>query len=343
MGRRDSHHRPSELLIGLLLKVRVRIVTIRHDNAGQPGLPLPVASVSQRFRCTMAAALICAAALALSSCSKASHSEAVVATIRATGADESIPQLPVSVALGFDPSQRRLLRRAEDILISECMTGRGFSYVTVPADETDPLSLRNLYGSLSISQAEAFGYRNPDAVALARIEAAALVSESKAAEQGTGYYSALFEGANSCTESALLALYDQKLRPAESAAAIEMLSLAGESQQRIAADPRLGDAVDRWKECMSSGGYDVQVLSDSRMRFVSEPTDISPPSDEERQLAVTDAQCRSMVGIDRLIVAIYAEALSDLLESRPGLEDELTSTFGRAESRARTILDTKGD
>jgi hypothetical protein len=223
------------------------------------------------------------------------------------------------------------------------MTGRGFSYVTVPADETDPFSLRNLYGSLSISQAETFGYGNPDAVALARIEAAASVSESKAAEQGTGYYSALFEGANSCTDSALLALYDQELRPAESAAAIEMLSLAGESQQRVAADPRLGEAVEKWKECMSSGGYDVQVLSDSRMRFVSEPTDISPPSDEERQLAVTDAQCRSTIGIDRLIVAIYAEALSDLLESRPGLEDELKSAFDRAESRARIILDRMGD
>jgi len=254
-------------------------------------------------------------------------------------ADEPVPQLPSAKLLGFDPALQRLLRQARDLLIEQCMADRGFDYVPYPELDTDLISLFDLYGSISIQQAGRFGYHNPNAMRLAEIETEQASYNTKvAAQRADDYYAALNSGTDPCTSSANLDLYGTEYSPSESGAALQVLQVAGETVKRVNADPQFIAAADDWHRCMNDLGYDVEVLSDTRMSYQFEPTDTRSPGEDERRMAVADAGCHRETRLDEIIIDLYSQAFTELLEENQGVAEELESAFSRAESRALELV-----
>lgn len=250
-----------------------------------------------------------------------------------------VPQLPSSQLLGFDPAQQTLLREARDILIDGCMEDRGFDYIPYPEIDADLISMADLYGSISVEQASQFGYHNPNARAVAKVEQEQELYEQRIAEEASDeYFAALNGDSDSCRSEAHLALYGSDSPPGESSAALRVLELAGETLTMVNSSPSFATAAEGWRSCMNESGYDVEVLSDSRMTYEIDPSDTRPPSDDERSLALADANCRLESDLDSTVVELYSEEFTRLLENNVGLEEELNTAFETAETRALDLL-----
>jgi hypothetical protein len=214
------------------------------------------------------------------------------------------------------------------------MEDRGFEYVPYPPNETAPISMADLYGTIEMEQAETFGYHNPRAQELVDAEKRVAEVDVMTAAQGAAYFTALYGDTNSCRSSANLDLYGTEIAPDESAAAVRVLEIAGETLTRVNSAPQFADAAGVWRTCMNNLGHNVEVLSDTRMRYQTEPTDTRPPSTAEVNLAVADAGCRRDADLDRVIVGLYNDVFAELLEDHQGVVEELQAAFDRGRLRA---------
>jgi hypothetical protein len=246
-------------------------------------------------------------------------------------------QLPlINGLLGMEDGQRAVLHKAEEHLLSKCLAAMGFSYITFPQDPSSTtFSMIELYGSISVDNAQKFGYHNPRAAELVEIDRLYAISVARVSSQGEDSYLA---GLSSCTSTATKELYGAESRPSDSKEGVALVALSAKAQEQVGTDKRFGVISDLWVGCMNKAGYQFKAMSDGRARFQFAPDDITEPTRDELRTAAADADCRREVGVDAFIASRYSEALTKQLEDNPGLATDLQSQLRSALSRAGAIL-----
>jgi hypothetical protein len=93
-------------------------------------------------------------------------------------------------------------------------------------------------------------------------------------------------------------------------------------------DPQVAGALDAWKACVQSAGYNLEGLGDGPSRFLSTPT----VSEDERRTASADAACRTTSGITSALSTSESAAVGKWLDENQSavlamkeVEDQLVS------------------
>ncbi len=247
--------------------------------------------------------------------------------------------LPVAQLLSHGAGERELLRRAENILITNCMSSRGYIYYSLVSQAVNDFSMESLFGTITPQQAARYGYHSSTASDYAAADAAAVVTQAKAMAQGAGYLAALSdEGPSSCQSLAWQQLYGANQPPDTSADALMIFNLTAQARMAAGESAPVLAAQEIWKTCMAARGLHYRFLSDSRLTFQSEPGDAGTPSAAEFDSAKADADCRQTAGVDRAFIDTFSDAYTGLTEKHLDVVERLEAVYEQAKRRALSLL-----
>ncbi|MFJ9077454.1 hypothetical protein ACIRO3_19765 [Streptomyces sp. NPDC102278] len=246
---------------------------------------------------------------------------AVSAALTAGGCGSTVPQRESGPAREPSAAQSRLLERAEQILISECMAGRGFVYaVTEPVREGE--AQRTFpYGVDDVDWARAHGYGGRDERAAAEARRAdpnqryfARLPAPRRAAARTALMGAspvgltattptgmtLTAGSEGCMADAQRALYGDL--PGWFRVKVVTMNLRPVREARVREDARWTEAVGQWSACMRAAGRPYATPADSRRAAVEATAGVPPERADETEtaLAVTEATCATGTSLARV-------------------------------------------
>ncbi|MEU8437084.1 hypothetical protein AB0F18_30110 [Streptomyces sp. NPDC029216] len=234
---------------------------------------------------------------------------------------------------GAEPSasQSRVLARAEQILISRCMSAKGFTYaVTEPAP--DGAERRSFpYGLDDVEWARAHGYGGRAERAAAEARAAdpnqryfhRLSARERAAARTalmgaspTGLSATaptgmtLTAGKDGCIAQAQRTLYGDLA--AWFRVKVVTMNLRPAQEERVRRDARYAEAVGRWAQCMKEAGRPYASPAESRQAAAALAEGLPPDRADaaETALAATEATCATgtpLARVSRALDRAYGE------------------------------------
>jgi hypothetical protein len=246
--------------------------------------------------------------------------------------------LPVAQLLSHGAGERELLRRAENILIADCMSSRGYIYYPFVSQAVNDFSMESLFGTITPQQAARYGYHSSTASEYAAADAAAVVTQAKVMAQGAGYLVALSGEGSSCQSLAWQQLYGANQPPDTSADTLMIFDLTAQARMAAGESAPVLAAQEIWKTCMAARGLHYRFLSDSRLTFQSEPGDAGTPSAAEFDSAKADADCRQTAGVDRAFIDTFSDAYTGLTEKHLDVVERLEAVYEQAKRRALSLL-----
>ncbi|MGW6409071.1 hypothetical protein ACWF95_18105 [Streptomyces vinaceus] len=275
-----------------------------------------------------AAAAAAAALLLLGGCGPAARTPAGPSPGAAAGrAGRAAPLAPAREPSAADT---RLLERAEQILISRCMDGRGFPYAVTEAPE----AARSFpYGVDDVEWARTHGYGGRDERAAARAREAdpnqryfrGLSASGRAAARTALMGSApVGLSATAPTGMTITASPEGCIADAERTlygdlatwfrVKVVTMNLRPVRETRVHEDRQYAEAVGQWAACMLAAGRPYAGPEDSR-RAAARFGEEKPPAEAdaaEAELAVVEATCASGTPLARVSKALdhtYGERL----------------------------------
>ncbi len=259
--------------------------------------------------------------------------------------DSSLPALPLD-AYKKSPQDFFVLRRAERILVNQCMVGFGFKAVSLRGslEETQAqfANIRaRLYGVSDLETVKKYGYAPPPQV----VSANAAPVEPTAAEMQV-----MLGKVSPDPSSAEVKRYQGKEIPKGGCVGQARVAIAGtasdEEQFGLASglsveagvatqsDPRTLQINSEWSSCMKKSGYSVQDPMTSDAEFIRAPN--TKPSQNELRAAISDVGCKNKVKlIDRW------HAVNEDLENKLIEKNQLALTEERKRLSAAVAHATK--
>ncbi|MFH7599424.1 hypothetical protein WDV06_30640 [Streptomyces racemochromogenes] len=230
-------------------------------------------------------------------------------------------------ASGAEPTagQSRVLARAEQILISRCMSARGFAYAVTEPVREEGAARSFPYGLDDVAWARAHGYGG-------RAERAA--AEARAADPNQRYFHRLPARERAAARSALMgasptglsataptgmtltASTDGCIARAQRTlygdlaswfrAKVVTMNLRPVQEERVRGDARYAEAVGRWAACMKEAGRPYASPAESRQAAASLGEGLPPERADaaETALAVTEATCATSTPLGRVSRAL---------------------------------------
>ncbi|MFD7081868.1 hypothetical protein [Streptomyces sp. NPDC059918] len=238
---------------------------------------------------------------------------------------------PLAPAREPSAAESRLLERAEQILISRCMDGRGFPYAVTEAPDTGARSFP--YGVDDVEWARAHGYGGRDERAAARAREAdpnqryfrGLSASGRAAARTALMGSApvglsataptgmtITASPEGCIADAERTLYGDLA--AWFRVKVVTMNLRPLRETRVHEDRRYADAVGQWAACMRAAGRPYAGPDASRQAAARFGESMPPAEADaaEAELAVIEATCASGTPLARVSKALdhaYGEQL----------------------------------
>lgn len=234
-----------------------------------------------------------------------------------------------------DPTLRRLVEHASDVLIQRCMAEAGFDYQVAPPREAPQdaaaMLIDQALGVTTVADAQRYGYVPP----LVALDAdddgrADLNSSSEPAfldalfgtdrgspesnavvDDDTGRQVGSLEIRDGCTGSA----DDQLFGSSEDRASFYSLdltlqNLAVEAVVKTQSSSPIQSATADWSRCMANAGYDFSTPQDPLEVEWAEPR----PSEDEVRTALADVQCKEQAGL----ISTYRTLLNDAASAVEG-------------------------
>lgn len=206
------------------------------------------------------------------------------------------------------------LSAREDGLVAPCMAEQGFEFEQVRRNDQPPSASDDVV--LTVERAREFGYRNPSPLkeegsseyfdglsAEARVEWALALFGSEDArvivETSAGRMSV---PGNGCLADAREALAGSVEVAAGWIAALnEVQFLRYDAQQRATADDAVLSATESWSTCMAERGFDVSTREEAvQLAWSKDFVESSAPAQWEIDVAVADAECRTLSTLDEV-------------------------------------------
>ncbi|MFD5418442.1 hypothetical protein ACFWJT_10485 [Streptomyces sp. NPDC127069] len=230
-------------------------------------------------------------------------------------------------ASGAEPTagQSRVLARAEQILISRCMSARGFTYAVTEPVREEGAARSFPYGLDDVDWARAHGYGG-------RAERAA--AEARAADPNQLYFHRLPARERAAARTALMgasptgltataptgmtltASKEGCIARAQSAlygdpaawfrVKVVTMNLRPAQEERVRRDGRYAEAVRRWADCMKAAGRPYASPDESRQAAAALAEELPPDRADaaETALAVTEATCATSTALGRVSRAL---------------------------------------
>ncbi|HEX4814276.1 MAG TPA: hypothetical protein VFV66_16145 [Nonomuraea sp.] len=241
---------------------------------------------------------------------------------------------PAQLVLPFDaykttPEQRAMLGNAHNLLVVRCMRRQG---VTIDPPAEDPALIADVdpgnsrrYGVVDVEAARRHGYHlarppSPDTTA------------SWAGKLPEPARDRLYSS-HGCLDRASLAL-----ERGASKADWQWLSLQDSlTLEQSAKDPSVTRAARRWQECMSRAGHSYPApeaaIADSRWNLEKPAV-----TDDERQTAVADTQCKWSSGLVAAWYAADAELQRSVIRDNPHRFATLHANLAYRLKKASAVL-----
>ncbi|MEV6583105.1 hypothetical protein AB0M92_33660 [Streptomyces sp. NPDC051582] len=280
----------------------------------------------QRHHPVRATAAAVAAFLLLGGCGPAAGSPGGPSPKAAAGRTA-----PLAPAREPSAAETRLLERAEQILISRCMDGRGFPYAVTEAPDADARSFP--YGVDDVEWARAHGYGGRDERAAAQAREAdpnqryfrGLSASGRAAARTALMGSApVGLSATAPTGMTITASPEGCIADAERTlygdlatwfrVKVVTMNLRPVRETRVHEDRQYADAVGQWAACMRAAGRPYAGPDASRQAAARFGESMPPAEADaaEAELAVIEATCASGTPLARVSKALdhtYGEQL----------------------------------
>ncbi|MFI8263058.1 hypothetical protein [Streptomyces sp. NPDC085665] len=272
----------------------------------------------QRHRPVRATAAAVAAFLLLGACGSATGAPSGPSPRAAAD-----PAVPLAAAGEPSAADTRLLERAEQILISRCMAGRGFPYAVTEAPEDTARSFP--YGVDDVAWARAHGYGGRDQRAAARAREddpnqryfRGLSASGRAAARSALMGSApvglsataptgmtITASAEGCIADAERTLYGDLATWFR--VKVVTMNLRPVRETRVHEDRQYADAVGQWAACMRAAGRPYPDPDASRQAAARFGEGMPPAEADaaEAELAVIEATCATGTPLARVSQAL---------------------------------------
>lgn len=233
----------------------------------------------------------------------------------------------------IDAQERRLLDRAEMLLMADCMSRAGFEVIVTDPRDHPQQPLQFPYGIDDVAAARAQGFgldtgavdearrTNPNQRYFDRLSPerqaayqAALTGRRRdpvTVELAGGY--TVTAGSDGCSAEAIERLYGDFARWFRARTVVD--NLASEYQADVYDDPRFVEAVSAWADCMRGRGYDVADPGALRERYAG--------GTDELPAAVAEAEC----SIQTRMVAIALELERDHAAEVRSVREEVITEY----------------
>jgi len=244
--------------------------------------------------------------------------------------------LPLQLLLAPSETDYALVDKAVDGLTRDCMTSHGFDYEAYPPrPKRNLLDLRARYGLLTTADAASSGYRStvpagdpPDYVA----EVDRIDREREA--QGESYLQALYgpNGDGGCRAEASTQIWGGPTGLMSVPGYEDIVELSVQSRDLLLQEDDAAAAVRSWSACMAERGYHFTGWGDARAKFVVPGSEVTR---QEIDQAVTDAQCRKSVGLERIFFGAETRIQNKLIEESPFAQafgDQISAAVVRAKA-----------
>jgi len=270
-----------------------------------------------RWRASKRSALLAAVVIhTLSACTGDTTTNPTTSV--STKVDRARSGLPIESVLLMSDSDQVVLNDRLVERIESCMQARGFS-IDLPRQlpVASVYSLESRYGAIPNDNPSQWGYRNPNHAT------AASQTPLTDAEAGALYGATMVDPAASvpdqdgvpCFPKAMSEVYGNPEGLAGLPGYSELVQLQIDSNDRLYLDPRGQAIVKDWSKCMSAVGFDFANWWEAPASFsVTDPTDLEDISQEERNSAQSDAQCRQKLSFEEDLLAIESELQAPMLE-----------------------------
>jgi len=303
---------------------------VRRENTG---LPRPCSSPPRRRKRRSLRRILLVAlswALLASACGRAERDRSDSKSIQEDPASDELTSLPVEPLLFPGADKLIALQDAYNRLVGECMTALGYTYepdvVLPPPELMNPIEPHRRYGDISVEQATDFGYRNP----FAEYERAVADRNRSQERVPAGYFEAL-------TGEPSLDPDTGQMRPSEEGCAPtatrtvfgnsqgleglpgyeEILRVQEDSFSRAAVDDGVKAAERGWSDCMLAEGFRFSSSAAPLEQWASAVDDDTPPTADERSVAIADASCRDSAGLFEAWLQAESGIQVKMLEGMP--------------------------
>jgi hypothetical protein len=225
------------------------------------------------------------------------------------------------------------------------MAELGFDYVPYPPSQPRSiLSVAVRYGYLSPKNASVTGYATTylppeDTTYLEQVAAV----DARRQAFGKSYEIALYGSADSglgdegeasgCYPAAQETIYGAGGGIYNLPAYRALLELQSQSSDELYGSNAARDVIARWSDCMSDAGYSYNDWWEAREPFGQSES----ASQAERRQAVTDAECRARVSLERTLFDLEAGIMERLMEQHPDLVRDYSTQLDESVDMARDL------
>ncbi|SEG16215.1 hypothetical protein SAMN05444920_10254 [Nonomuraea solani] len=253
------------------------------------------------------------------------------------------PQVPPpgaearALSIPFDrynlsPSDISVLEGAEELLVRDCMRGRGMAWEVLPrsaAEDVEPANRRR-YGVVEPEIARLFGYHTaPDRPTVARRAAAGAdrMRGLSAKERQAAYGEK-----DGCLAQARAHL-EQGAPQVDEALFNRLIS---ETFERSRRDPKVVQVFRDWSACMREQGrqYADPLAAVTDRRWMTD----GPASPDESRAAQADVRCKVKTGLVAVWSAAEKRIQDEAISAHPAEFEALRATKDQQLSAARAVL-----
>jgi len=227
--------------------------------------------------------------------------------------------LPLQNLLAPTETDYLILDNAVDVVTTDCMKQRGFDYQPYPPrPKRNLLDLRTRYGLLTAAaDAATSGYRTTipfgdPAEYLAEVDK--IDRERDAA--GESYLTTLYgpNGDGGCRADASMQIWGGPTGLMSVPGYEAIVDLSVQSRELILHEDDVMAADRAWSACMAERGYQFTTWVDAPAKFLVPSSSVTTAEIDQ---ATADAQCRRMVGLERIMFDAETRVQNRLLEESP--------------------------
>ncbi len=251
-----------------------------------------------------------------------------------------LPALSIGTLQEYPPGGQELVWSATQELVADCMRNSGFKYTPIPPENFEAsLLFATRVSGFPPAIAASVGYHTTDTQLPVQISDALqkqqlAVAENVTREENPAFVVALEgpEGGAGCVAEAYYALFGDRV-PATTLFSETIAPHLDILYKAIENDPSYIRALDNWRTCMNSKGFDFRTPTDARNAFFDREL-----SSDEISTATADAECRLVAQIFESRYAAESRALQGWLESNPGFLETLHEAQDADIEAAKTVL-----
>ncbi|MGW0809984.1 hypothetical protein [Nonomuraea sp. NPDC002799] len=211
----------------------------------------------------------------------------------------------------FSPADISIIENAEDLLVRECMRGRGLAWETLPVAAESDLEPpnRRRYGVVEPEIARLYGYHvAPERPSVARRVAA---RESRAAHLPEKERQAVYDETGGCLRQARDRI-EQGAPQVDTALFNKLITQTFEQSRR---DAKVVQIFQSWSACMRAEGlrYADPLAAITDQRWLGD----GPPTREELRAAQADVRCKAATGLVSVWSAAEERIQGDAVRAHP--------------------------